>query len=93
MFLGGRRRTRSLSGMASRRSTTVRTKERLRSAVDKTQEIQETIEDLEDDLAQEISEIWERWKTAASEVDSFEVPLERTDVRLEGMTLFWACST
>jgi hypothetical protein len=93
MFLGGRRRTRSLSGMASRRSTTVRTKERLRSAVDKTQEIQETIEDLEDDLAQEISEIWERWETAASEVDSFEVPLERTDVRLEGMTLFWACST
>lgn len=93
MFLGGRRRTRSLSGMASRRSTTVRTKERLRSAVEKTEEIQETIEELEDELAQEISEIWERWEAAASEVDSFEVPLERTDVRLDEMTLFWAATS
>jgi hypothetical protein len=90
MFLGGRRRTRSLSGMASRRSTTVRARERLRSAVEKAEDYQDAIEDLEEELAEELSEIWERWESAANEVDRFEIGLERTDIRLDEMVLFWA---
>ena len=49
MFLGGRRRTRSLSGIASRRSQTRRTKERLRSAAEKLLEYEEAIEELEEE--------------------------------------------
>ncbi len=90
MFLGGRRRVRGLSGMASRRSQTRRTQERLKSAQEKADEQQAVIEDLEDELTQELEEIWDEWKEKASEVETFEVPLERTDVRLDELMLFWA---
>jgi chromosome segregation ATPase len=92
MFLGGRRRVRSLSGMSSRRSQTVRAQGRLRSATEKVDEQRGAIEDLEQDLADEIAEIWDRWKGVAAEVEEFEVPLERTDIGLDEMTLFWAPS-
>jgi len=90
MFLGGRRRIRGLSGMASRRSQTRRTEERLRSASDKAEEIEETIEDLDAQLTEEIEEIWARWRETAEEIEGFEVPLERTDVAVDELVLFWA---
>ncbi len=90
MFLGGRRRTRSLSGIASRRSQTRRTKERLRSAEEKLFEYEELIEELEEELGDELEEIWEEWKEKAEEVDSFEVGLEKTDIHLDDLFLFWA---
>ena len=90
MFLGGRKRVSGLSGMASRRSQTRRTEERRRSALEKVEDAQESIVELEEDLTEEVEEIWERWKSAADEVDTFEVPLEKTDVALQEMTLFWA---
>jgi hypothetical protein len=92
MFLGGRSRVRSLSGMSSRRSQTVRAQERLRSATEKVGEQQETIEELEQDLADEVAAIWDRWKGVAAEIDELEVPLERNDISLDEMTLFWAPS-
>ncbi|NNF13437.1 MAG: DUF853 family protein [Gemmatimonadetes bacterium] len=90
MFLGGRRRVSGLSGIASRRSQTRRTQERLKSAQEKADEQQAVIEDLEDELTNELDEIWDEWKEKASEIEPFEIPLERTDVRLDEMTLFWA---
>lgn len=92
MFLGGRRRASSLSGMASRRSQTRRTKERLQSALEKVEEQQDTIAELEDELTDEIEEIWEEWKERAEDVDDFEVTLERNDVTLDDMVLFWAAA-
>ena len=90
MFLGGRRRVRSLSGISSRRSQTRRTGERLKSAVEKVEEYQDTIADLEEELVEEIEDIWDRWKATAEEVDDFDVALERSDVALDEMVLFWA---
>ena len=90
MFLGGRRRTRSLSGLASRRSQTRRTQERLRSAVEKLGDYEEAIQELEDDLAEELEDIWEKWRHAAEEVESFEIGLEKNDIHLEDLILFWA---
>lgn len=90
MFLGGRRSVRGLSGIASRRSRTRRTRERLRSAVEKADDYQAAIDELEDDLTEELDEIWEAWKEKASAIERFDVPLERTDVRLDDMILFWA---
>lgn len=90
MFLGGRRSVRSLSGISSRRSQTRRTQERLRSAEEKVEQYQDAIEELEHDLAEELEEIWDRWKEKAAQVEDFEVSLERTDVKLDAMTLFWA---
>lgn len=90
MFLGGRSRVRSLSGAASRRSQTRRTQERLQSAAEKLEDYDEAIRDLEEDLTEEIQKAWGKWQEAADAVESFEVPLEKMDIRVEGMTLFWA---
>ena len=90
MFLGGRRRTRSLSGISSRRSQTRRTQERLRSAEEKLADHEQEILNLEEDLSTELQEIWARWKETADELESFEVGLEKNDVNLEDLTLFWA---
>jgi uncharacterized coiled-coil protein SlyX len=90
MFLGGRSRMRSLSGAASRRSQTVRTQERLRSAEEKLAEQRDALDELEVELAEQLDDIWRRWQATADEIERIEVPLERTDVRLEELVLFWA---
>jgi ElaB/YqjD/DUF883 family membrane-anchored ribosome-binding protein len=90
MFLGGRRRVRSLSGMSSRRGQVRRSQERLQTAAEKAEDQEETIAELESSLQEELDEIWERWKEAAAELDPFEVPLERSDVSLDELILFWA---
>jgi hypothetical protein len=90
MFLGGRRRVRSLSGAASRRSTTRRTQERLRSAEEKLEDYDEAIQDLEDELAEELEEIWDEWRGKAEQAEELEVGLEKTDIRVTDLVLFWA---
>lgn len=90
MFLGGRRRTRSLSGISSRRSQTRRTRERLRSAEEKLEEYQDAIEEMEEELGAELETIWEKWKDTAEDLDRFEVGLEKTDIHVDDLFLFWA---
>jgi hypothetical protein len=68
----------------------VRTQERLRSASDKLEESQDAIAELERECEDEIAAIWDRWKAAAGDTRELEVPLERTDVALTELTLFWA---
>lgn len=89
LFLGGRRRIRSLSGAASRRAQTVRTQERLQSAAEQMEDHDQAIRELEDELARELQEGWTKWENAARSVSAVEVPLEKTDVRVEEMLLFW----
>jgi hypothetical protein len=90
MFLGGRRRSRSLSGAASRRSQTRRTQERLQSAAEKVADYDSDVRDLEDELAAELEKTWEKWKAVAGQVEPVEVPLEKNDIRVEEIVLFWA---
>jgi hypothetical protein len=90
MFLGGRRRTRSLSGISSRRSQTVRTQERLRSAEEKLGEYEQAILDLEQELGTELEGIWDRWRDTAEEIEPFEVRLKKKDIVLDDLLLFWA---
>jgi hypothetical protein len=90
MFLGGRRRTRSISGLASRRSMTRRTRERLRTAEEKLEDYEEAILDLEEELEDELKEIWDEWQAKADDVEKIEIGLERTDIQLTEMVLFWA---
>jgi len=89
MFLGGRRSTRSLSGFASRRSTTVRTKERLESAKGKAQDVENDLADLEQDLADELQAIADRWEEAAGNITTHRIPLDRTDIRVDEVVLLW----
>jgi hypothetical protein len=90
LFLGGRSRTRSLSGMSSRRSQTVRTKERLKSAEEKLGEHEQAILDLERELGAELEGIWGRWRATAGQIEPFEVRLKQKDIVLDELLLFWA---
>lgn len=88
-LLGGRRRSVSLGRVASRRSMTVRTQERLRSAEEKKAEKETELEELEDRLAEEISAISDRWKTAAGQIEKIEIPLEKADVDVDEVSVLW----
>lgn len=89
VFLGGRRRSRSLSGAASRRSQTARTQERLRSAREKLSGKEADLDDLEDDLAEDLMGITDRWNEAALDIATIEIGLEKTDIALDEMALVW----
>ncbi len=89
VFLGGKRRSRSLSGAASRRSQTVRTQERLRSAHEELSDKAGDLDDLEDDLARDLMEITDRWNDSAREVQTIEIGLEKTDIAIDELALVW----
>jgi hypothetical protein len=92
-FLGGKRSTRSMAGAlssaASRRGVSVRSAERRETAKAKADATQDDLAELEQELADEISAIDERWKTVADEVDTLSIRLEATDVRVVETRLVW----
>ncbi len=88
-LLGGRRRSVNLGRAASRRSMTIRTQERLRSAEEKKAEKETELEELEDSLAEEISAISDRWKGVADQIEGIEIPLEKADVDVEEVGVLW----
>ncbi len=90
MFLGGRRSTRGLSSIASRRSQTRRTEERRRSAEEKLAGEQEDVRELEDELADDLEAIWAKWKDAADQIEPMKVGLEKNDIDVSDLQLFWA---
>jgi hypothetical protein len=89
MFLGGRRRTRSLSGMSSRRSTTRRTEERLDSAEERLRDEVEDVEQLDAELARELEGIWATWKEAVWKVEQVDVRLEKNDISIGEIVVVW----
>ena len=89
VFLGGKRRSRSLSGVASRRSQTVRTQERLRSAQEAQSEKTDALDDLETELARDVTEITDKWDDAAASIETLKIGLEKTDIAVEQVALVW----
>jgi hypothetical protein len=90
MFLGGRRRTRGLSRISSRRGRAAKSRERLRSASGRLEDRADDVEELESELAEELQEIWADWEEKARTVESFEVGLEASDVRVTDQRVFFA---
>jgi len=90
MFLGGRRRTRSLSGVSRRRSATRGVQSRLESALDKFEDDQGAIVEMEAELSEELEQLWDDWQTKAERIEPLEVPLEKDDIRVDEVVLFWA---
>lgn len=90
MFLGGKARTSSLSGIASRRSQTRRTAERANSAQEKLEDYEAAIAGLEEELAQELEKLWAEWRAKADAVEPFPVAPGKTSIRVEEPIVFWA---
>ncbi|HVR32705.1 MAG TPA: DUF87 domain-containing protein [Acidimicrobiia bacterium] len=88
-ILGGRRGSTGLRQAANRRNQTKRTAERLDTADDRLAIEREQLADLEADLARDVEDIAEKWDGAASNVEVFEIGLERSDVRVEPLRLLW----
>ncbi len=91
--LGGRRSTRSILGAGRRASSKNRTKgnaeERLRTAENRLEENADKLEALETELTDSLWEIQSDWDERAKEIETVEVPLEKTDISIDDFVLVW----
>ena len=88
-LLGGRRSSNPLGRAASRRTATRKAEARAEAAASKLGAKEIELQELEDELADEIVDIVDRWTAAAEEVETMEIPLEKTDVRVVETKLVW----
>jgi DNA helicase HerA-like ATPase len=96
VLLGGRSRSRTiaraggaLGTAASRRGMTTRTGERKRTAEEKVETTEQSLEELEQEILDEVAEIDADWGAKAEEIEAVEVRLEKSDVRLVELALVW----
>ena len=91
--LGGRKSTRSILGAGRRASSKRRVKgnaeERLRTAENRLEENADKLEALETELTDSLWEIQSDWDDKAKEVETVEVPLEKTDISIDDFVLVW----
>ena len=92
-LLGGRKSTRSILGAGRRASSKNRTKgnaeERLETAENRLEENADKLEDLETELTDSLWEIQSDWDDKAKEIESVEIPLEKTDISIDDFVLVW----
>ena len=88
-LLGGRRRSRSISSAVSRRSATRKTEQRLRTAEAKVSDKVEDLQDLEADLVLDVEEINDEWEQKATDIETVEIGLEKTDISIAELALVW----
>ncbi len=89
MFLRGRATASGLSGVASRRSMTRRTEERLRSAAERQTDQEAEIHDLEDELADELARIVDEWDAKTERIETVKIGLEKNDIAVDEVALLW----
>jgi hypothetical protein len=80
---------RSAGGIASRAGTAATAGERLKAARNRLGEEQQELAELETQLADEIDAIVAKWEAVAETIDSIEVALEKTDVKVTDVALVW----
>jgi predicted nucleic acid-binding Zn-ribbon protein len=69
-----------------------RAAERRETAKAKVEATKDDLADLEQEIADEIAEIDERWRAVAAEIDTLSIRLEATDVRVVETRLVWVPS-
>jgi hypothetical protein len=88
-LLGGRKRSNPLGRAADRRAATTRARTRVDTAWDRLTDKQQALVELEDELADEISSIAERYAGMADEIEALEVGLEKADIQVADLKLIW----
>jgi hypothetical protein len=83
-----------LSGRRPRISSSQRrsAETRLRRAEDKIEDARATFEDLNEELALEVTALQEEWTSKADEIDEVAVGLEKDDIAVEAVRLVWVRS-
>lgn len=90
-LLSGRSRRRMMSDMVrdAGRATSSPGGAQAKQAESKVARLTGDLEALEAELADDVREIDERWRTAAADVTSFDVGLEKSDVKVTDLVLAW----
>ena len=92
-FLGGKRTARKIATevrrASTRRGTTASAARRLETAQNRLDEKVEEIEQIENDLADALIEIDDRWEEIAREIETLEVGLEKTDIHVAEVGVVW----
>jgi hypothetical protein len=91
--LGGRRSARTMARDVGRvltgRSRSGEAAQRVETARNRVADRQQALTDLEADLARDLTAIDDEWRAKAAEVESVDVPLEKSDVRVTALSLVW----
>ena len=92
-LLGGRRSRSSIvddvGRAAGRSGRTSAAGSRVDAAQNKVERLTTDLQAVEAELAEELLEIDDRWKTAAGELDTMTIALEKADVKVTHLTLAW----
>jgi Helicase HerA, central domain len=92
-LLGGRRNVRSIArtipGISSRRGTSARAGARAQTASDKAATLQDDLTQLEQEILDEVARIAAEWDERARDIETVEIRLEATDVRVVETALVW----
>jgi len=92
-LLGGRSSTGGMLGKlgtaAGRRGRSKASRQRVDSAENKVTRLQTSLEELEAELAEDVTEIDATWMAAAKDITALSVPLEKTDISVTQLVLAW----
>jgi hypothetical protein len=88
-FLGGRKRSNPLGQAARRRAASQKAQTRAESASEALADEQRELVELEDELAVKMTEISDQAEAKASQIETIEIPLEKTDIRVVELKLVW----
>ena len=88
-LLGGKSGSNPLGKAANRRAATKKAEARAEAATAKLSAKEIDLQELEDELADEVVEIIDRWSDAAVAYETVQIPLEKTDVRIAETKLVW----
>ncbi len=92
-LLGGSHSVRGMAGdvrgVASRRGQTQRAGRRIEEAENRLAEKTDDLAALEEDLRETLVEIDDKWAAIAADIDTVEVGLEKTDIRVDDLFVVW----
>ena len=91
-LLGGRSRNRILGDLgtaAGRRGRSSAARERVEAAENKVGRLQGGLEELEAELAEDVTAIDAEWMAAAKEIETMSVGLEKSDIQVAELVLAW----
>jgi hypothetical protein len=88
-FLGGKSGSTALKRTATRRTATAKAEARADTAAAKYQAKVQELADLDADLADEVNELVAKHEEMAGQIETMEIPLEKTDVRVVDLKLVW----
>lgn len=85
----GRRSTRSVTGSARSRNARRSKEARLETTLGKASDKYAELSELEAELVEELEEINDEWEERAGEIESVEIGLEKSDIRVIQTALLW----